>query len=106
MGFGVLSDKEDAERAYRELVEELGEDRFRRIYERTSKELRARYAVSPSREEVVLVIADRISEQRRHKQEVAERLDGFTVSIKHDGKRWRVYYYGIESFEADLRWGR
>jgi len=85
---GEIDIKEEAKRISSRLLEELGMDEYKNVFERTNAELEASKGIQPSREEVVLAMAEKFA--RTH------------VRMVHDGKHWRTYYYPIESFEEDL----
>ena len=94
--------KEQASKIREELLEELGEEEFNRIFEETKRTLRLEYGVLPrlSWEDVVLTMDYRLRKPAGKKYERLEDFEDVTVS--HDGKHWKVYYYSVDLFREDL----
>ena len=70
------------------LGEFLGSEKYRELFENVEKDLTAQTGQSPSRSEIVHVMAERfvLSHSR----------------IEHDEGGWRIYYLPISEFEQDL----
>ena len=89
----------DPEAVYEELKRRLGEEEAEKKIEEARRSLEKRLGWNVSRENAILTLIDEIE---KPKQQIDERLTDFPAFLKHDGKRWRVYYYNIDSFEGDL----
>ena len=93
--------KEQASRIREVLLEEMGEDEFNRVFEETKRRLTGEYGSLPpvSWEDVVLTMDYKLRKPAGKKY---EKLEDFEVTVSHDGKRWKVYYYSVDFFEEDL----
>lgn len=92
--------KEEAEAAYEQLRQELGDEEAKKEVENARKylEKHARgLGVSVSWEDAVLYL---MVERARIKKEAVK--TGIDIFVKHSGKHWKIYYYPIGSFEDDL----
>jgi len=101
--------KEHADKIRSQLIEELGQEEFKRLFEETRKNwIRETGAwPSPSQEDLIFALDYSLSEQRRRKaleQQLTSRFnfEGTTVDVSHDGDSWKVYYFPIAQFEGDL----
>ena len=80
----------------------MGEEEFNRIFEETRRTLHLEYGPLPrvSWEDVVITMDYRL---RKPSGKRCESLEDFEeVTISHDGKHWKVYYYSVDSFREDL----
>lgn len=90
--------KEEAEAAYEQLRQELGDKEAEKEVEKARKHLEKHvrgFGISVPWEDAVLHLAA----ERARITEAGKRVDFF---VKHSGKHWKVYYYPIGSFENDL----
>ena len=106
--------KEHADKIRDQLIEELGQEEFKRLFEETRKNwIRETGAwPSPSQEDLIFALDYSLSEQKRRKaleQQLTSRFnfEGTMVDVSHDGDSWKVYYFPIPQFEGDLpKFGR
>ena len=102
--------KEHAERIRDQLMKELGQEEFKRLFEETRKNwiLEVGAWPSPSQENLIFALDYSLSEQKRRKafeQQLVSKFDfkGNKVGVCHDGKHWKIYYFPIGYFQVDLQ---
>ena len=108
--FSQSAKKEDAVRIQEQLIKDLGEKEFRRLFDETRRNWIQNVGAlpSPSHEDIVLTLNYNLSEEKRKKAlEKPSMLkfdfEGIKVDISHDGRHWKVYYFPIHYFETDLQ---
>ncbi len=108
--FSQNTKKEEVAKIQKQLIKELGEEEFKRLYEETRRNWIQNVGVlpSPSHEDLVLALNYNFSEERRKKALEKPSIlrfdfEGTKVDIGHDGRYWKVYYFPIHYFETDLQ---
>jgi len=102
--------KEHAERIRDQLMKELGQEEFKRLFEETRKNWIREVGAwpSPSQENLIFALDYSLSEQKQRKafeQQLVSKFDfkGTKVGVCHDGKHWKIYYFPIDYFQVDLQ---
>lgn len=102
--------KEAAVKIKERLLNELGEEEFKRLFEEARRNWIREVGAwpSPSEDDIILTLDYNLNEQKRKKaleKLIMPKLDfeGTKVDVSHDGKNWKIYYFPIDFFELDLQ---